>query len=182
MKKIFILIILFSNYCFSQTVHYEAENYSLMSGIGVYPCTEGGQCVGSIDNGDWIQYNVPSGNYLISMRIASINNGAKVQVGNRVIQIPNTGNWQGWKTITDTVTSTGVLKFISTGAGWNFNWFELSPIVNNPPPPIIDTTFNNKVYSLLNLIDSITTNTINGKGKFSLWIKGRVFNLNYTVQ
>lgn len=133
MKILFIALLL---PFITSAQHIEAENYNSMAGVGVYPATDagGGNCVGSIDNGDWIQYNVASGTYILTMRVASIY-GSAVLVSDNLITIPNTGGWQVWKTITDTITAGSTIRFTSVGQGWNINWFELTSIVNNPPPP-----------------------------------------------
>ncbi len=118
----------------------EAENYTSMSGVQKENCSEGGQNVGYIDTGDWMAYdniNFPtSGNYRIEYRVASavgggilstdINAGATV-LGQ--VNIPNTGGWQNWTTVSHTVTinaGTYPLGIYAVSGGYNINWIKIT--------------------------------------------------------
>ncbi|UOB18381.1 carbohydrate-binding protein [Abyssalbus ytuae] len=118
----------------------EAENYFNMSGVQVEACNEGGENVGYIDAGDWMAYasiNFPvSGNYLIEYRVASESGGgvlsADLNAGTTVLgqlDVPNTGGWQNWTTISHTVYVTAGTHafgvFAQTG-GWNLNWIKIT--------------------------------------------------------
>ncbi|WP_299213417.1 carbohydrate-binding protein [uncultured Aquimarina sp.] len=122
----------------SQTI--EAENYTSMSGVQNENCSEGGQNVGYIDTGDWVAYaniNFPSsGSYKIEYRVASavgggilsadINGGATV-LGQ--VNIPNTGGWQNWITVSHTVNiNAGTYPFgmYAISGGWNVNWIKIT--------------------------------------------------------
>ncbi len=119
--------------------HFEAENYTTMSGVKVGPCSEGGQCVGYVDAGDWLVYSIQvpqSGTYKVRYRVAApanttlssdLNAGA-TQLG--VVNIPATGGWDNWTTLTQTVTlPAGNQKFgiYAKGGQWNLNWIEIEP-------------------------------------------------------
>ena len=112
----------------------EAENYTAMSGIQTESCSEGGLNVGWIDNGDWMDYSVnpsSSGSYTINLRVASTGTTGICQIksGSTIlatVNIPNTGGWQNWTTISTTVNLTAGIQTIrlqATGSGWNINWW-----------------------------------------------------------
>jgi hypothetical protein len=125
---------------FSQTV--QAESYSQMSGVQTETTTDtgGGQDVGYIDTNDWLKYDnitVPStGSYLFEFRVASPNstgilsqdlNAGAIQLG--TINVPNTGGWQNWQTISRTVSiNAGTYNFgiFAKAGGWNINWWRIS--------------------------------------------------------
>jgi beta-glucanase (GH16 family) len=124
---------------FSTTI--QAENYSAMLGVQTEGTTDagGGLDVGYIDQGDWMAYNnitfPTSGTYTIQYRVASISgaklscdlNAGSIQLG--TANIPATGGWQNWTTISQTVTvNAGTYNFgiyAQTG-GWNINWFTIT--------------------------------------------------------
>ncbi|WP_394772843.1 glycosyl hydrolase family 18 protein [Flavobacterium sp.] len=120
----------------------QAESYSSMSGVQTESTTDtgGGSNVGYADTGDWMAYsniNFPtSGSYVIEYRVASAVSGAKIssdlnagtiQLG--AVNIPNTGGWQNWQTVSQTVNVTaGTYNFgiyIQT-TGVNINWFRIT--------------------------------------------------------
>jgi len=117
----------------------EGENYASMSGVKTEPCVEGGLNVGWLDKGDWMIYpiTVPAaGSYTFQYRVASPNanvsfstdlNGGATQLGS--VNVKNTGGWQAWTTVTQTVNlPVGSHNFgINAGTGgWNLNWFSYS--------------------------------------------------------
>ncbi|UYZ63109.1 glycosyl hydrolase family 18 protein [Hymenobacter weizhouensis] len=122
---------------FSTTI--QAEAFSNMSGVQVEACTEGGQNVGYIDQGDWLAYyNVTfptSGTYTIEYRVASLSgsrlssdlNAGAIQLGN--VDIPATGGWQTWTMVSQTVNvQAGTYNFgvYAQAGGWNLNWIRIS--------------------------------------------------------
>jgi len=120
----------------------QAESYSSMSGIQTEPTTDtgGGLNVGYADTGDWMAYsniNFPtSGSYVIEYRVASAVNGARIssdlnagtiQLG--AVNIPNTGGWQNWQTVSQTVNvNAGTYNFgiYIQSSGVNINWFRIT--------------------------------------------------------
>jgi uncharacterized protein YjdB len=128
--------------CDSTTLHIEAEDYSAMSGIRLQSCNDdvGGQNVGYIDGGDWMEYiiDVPvSGTYFIHYRVASreSNGGFDLTTDGVLIDqqvVPNTGGWQNWTTVvSEAITlQAGVQTFrftqTSGNQNWNLNWFEIN--------------------------------------------------------
>ncbi|HEX5682415.1 MAG TPA: carbohydrate-binding protein [Ideonella sp.] len=122
---------------FSTTI--EAESYSDMSGVQTEACSEGGQDVGWIDANDWMVWNVnlPSaGTYKVEYRVASQNGGGKLQLekagGSPIygaLDVPSSGGWQTWTTISHDVTLPAGEQQIAVKAlagGWNLNWLKIS--------------------------------------------------------
>lgn len=120
----------------------QAENYNTMSGVQTEATTDtgGGLNVGYCDTGDWMAYyniNFPtSGNYVIEYRVASAVTGGRlssdlnagtIQLG--AVNVPNTGGWQNWQTITQTVNvNAGTYNFgiYVQNTGFNINWFRIT--------------------------------------------------------
>jgi beta-glucanase (GH16 family) len=128
----------------------QAESYAAQAGTTTEACSDtgGGQDVGYISNGDWLQYNNvdfgSTGLHTINARVAS---GAASGVSGIIevhldsltnpavgtFSVANTGGWQSWTTVpgqinTTTGTHTVYLKFV-TGSGQDFvnlNWFTFS--------------------------------------------------------
>lgn len=119
----------------------QAEDYMAVSAVQTEPTTDdgGGLNVGYIDAGDWMAYadfNVPaSGNYIVEYRVASPNSGRSISLdlnaGSIVlgsVQVPNTGGWQNWQTVTQTVyidAGNYSLGIATPDGGWNINWFRI---------------------------------------------------------
>jgi len=122
----------------------EAESYSNMSGVQTETCadTGGGSDVGHIDAGDWMAYsnvNFPTtGDYIIQYRVASLSGGGKIsadlnagsiQLGS--IDVPSTGGWQNWTTISLTVhvtAGTYSMGLYAVTGGFNVNWLKVTPV------------------------------------------------------
>ncbi|NBD24810.1 carbohydrate-binding protein [Paenibacillus glycinis] len=123
----------------------EAEKFSAMNGVQLETTTDagGGQNVGWIDAGDWMEYkvNVPAaGVYTVQYRVASQGTTGQIQLksGSAVLattSVPNTGGWQNWQTISATASlSAGqsTLRVHASGAGFNLNWLSFArPQVQN---------------------------------------------------
>jgi Beta-1,3-glucanase/Carbohydrate binding module (family 6)/Ricin-type beta-trefoil lectin domain-like/Secretion system C-terminal sorting domain len=122
----------------------QAESYTSMNGIQVEGTTDtgGGSNVGYCDTGDWMAYssiNFPTtGSYLIEYRVASAVNGARIsadlnagsiQLGS--LDVPNTGAWQNWRTISHTVNvNAGTYNFgiFIQNSGVNINWIRITRV------------------------------------------------------
>jgi len=122
----------------------EGESYSVMAGVQLEPCVEGGQNVGWIDTGDWMVFpiNAPAGQYEVEYRVASIGGGAlnlDANAGNLLLgqaAIPATGGWQSWTTVSHVVTLPGGdidLGIFASQGGWNLNWFRITPLGGGGP-------------------------------------------------
>ena len=121
----------------------EAEQYVDMSGVQLEPCSEGGQNVAYIDQGDWMAYGAfrfpQSGTYEFEYRVASPGGGAlsaDLNAGEVVlgeVGIPATGGWQNWTTVRQTVSvNAGTYNFgiYARQSGWNINWWSVRLVSN----------------------------------------------------
>lgn len=131
-----------SNPGFTTTV--QAESYGSSAGVQLETTTDagGGQNVGYIDTGDWMAYNnvtIPStGTYRVEYRVANLNGGGRlsldVNAGANVLgymDIPSTGGWQNWTTVSHTVTiNAGTYNFgiYAQAGGFNLNWFRITKL------------------------------------------------------
>ncbi|SFE90686.1 Por secretion system C-terminal sorting domain-containing protein [Chitinophaga sp. CF118] len=122
----------------------QAESYSSMSGVTVEGTTDtdGGSNVGYIDTGDWMAYssiNFPtSGTYKVEYRVASLSGGGRLSLdlnaGSTILgylDVPSTGGWQNWTTISHNVTvnaGTYNVGIYAQAGGWNFNWIRITKI------------------------------------------------------
>jgi hypothetical protein len=125
---------------FASSNRIEAESYDRMRGVQTETCTDagGGKNVGYLDYLDYMHYplDIPeSGLYKVSYRVASLNGGGKfILAGNEVdldvVDVPKTGGWQNWTTITHYVNlnadDDSILYILVRGGGFNINWFEIT--------------------------------------------------------
>lgn len=135
--RFFNLLILFP--FFAQAQRIEAESFASSLGVNIYPNPDDGLCAGSIDNGDWMDYNnAVAGASTIAFRVATINSNAKFQIKQgslllATVAVPNTFGWYKWTTVTASISlSAGKLRIQSIGDGWNLDWIEIA--LMSPPP------------------------------------------------
>jgi hypothetical protein len=124
----------------------QAESANASAGTFVENCSEGGQNVGAIANGDWLQFNnVNFGSGGVRDFVARVASGAgggvsglvEVRIDSRgnapigSFALGNTGGWQNWVSIPGNAsnvsgTHTVFLTFTSgQGADFvNVNWFQ----------------------------------------------------------
>lgn len=119
----------------------EAEMFKDHSGIRMETTTDagGGFNAASTDDNDWMSYpiNIPTtGSYTLQVRVASPYNGGVLVLSRNgtdlgTINVPNTGGWQNWQTVSTTVYLTAgqqdLAIYVRKG-GWNINWFQLNPL------------------------------------------------------
>ena len=136
----------------------EAESFFASNDVQLEDSSEGGQNVGYINPGSFMAYeNVafPStGTYQIEYRVASAIGGGvlssdldagAVQLGQ--IDIPNTGGWQTYTTITQNVqVNAGTYNFgiFAVNGGWNIDWFRVTRVGNKDG---LNASANNSVSS-----------------------------------
>jgi hypothetical protein len=84
-----------------------ATRFAAKNGTKNAPCTEGGECIGFIENGHWVRYeqvDFGSGTEQMEIRAASASGGGIIEIrldrpeGELlgICPVPNTGDWQGW--------------------------------------------------------------------------------------
>nr|WP_250027500.1 carbohydrate-binding protein [Actinoplanes maris] len=124
----------------------EAESFNSSAGVQVEACSEGGQDVGYIGNGDWLQFNnVNFGTGGVRDFVARVASGAgsgvsgliEVRVDSRTsapigsFAFGSTGGWQNWQSIPGNVSNvTGThTVFLTFASGQpadfaNVNWIQ----------------------------------------------------------
>jgi beta-glucosidase len=115
----------------------EAESYSAMSGIQTEATTDvgGGENVGWIDAGDWMEYEClvqTAGTYEIVFRTACLDNAGRINFlrdGAELfsIDVPVTGWWQNWVSISEQAylpAGPCRIRIHAELGGFNLNWFE----------------------------------------------------------
>lgn len=124
-------------------------------GVDIENCSEGGVNVGWIQTNEWLEFTIDvatAGDYTLALRVArspSGNSSVKVLAGANstnlsdltgTMTVPNTGGWQNWQTISETVSLSGgeqILRIFMVGGNFNINYLELSSSVITPQPPVI---------------------------------------------
>jgi alpha-L-fucosidase 2 len=120
------------------TQRIEAEHYSAMVGVRTEGCGDvgGGQNLGYIDAGDWIEYALyaeKAGNYPLYLRFASAYGGGRANLLDTYLKplasvtFPTTGGWQTWQTYTNMIylpEGDSILRIAVTGSGFNLNYLE----------------------------------------------------------
>jgi len=109
-----------------------AANFNSMSGVSLEPCSEGGQAVTNIENGNWVAYNNVNLNGVNSFvaRVASAGFGGNIEIrldspsGTLIGTCPvsGTGGWQMFANVFGNVTGasgTHTVYLVFTGAGGN---------------------------------------------------------------
>ena len=85
-----------------------AAAFANQQGIQTADCSEGGQCIGWINDGDWVRYqqvDFGQGTEVVTIRAASVTNGGTTEVrldapNGKLLgtcAVPNTGGWQSWR-------------------------------------------------------------------------------------
>ena len=88
----------------------DAAGYAAQEGVRNAPCSEGGECIGFIEHGEWVRYDgveFGSGAESIELRVASASDGGLIEVRLDSPQgellgtcdVQSTGDWQQWTTL-----------------------------------------------------------------------------------
>jgi len=154
----------------------QAESWCQMSGVKTETTSDagGGLNVGYIDGGDWMTYsvNIPTtGTYKVSYRVAAAAGGGQIQLekagGSPVysnINVPSTGGWQNWQTISHNVVLPAGEQLIALSAitgGFNVNWLKVESTDTNPNPTPI-ATLQAETFSAMNGIQTESTSDSGG--------------------
>lgn len=172
----------------------EAEGYAAMSGVATETTADagGGQDVGWIDQGDYMDYSVnvaTAGQYSVGFRVATANAGASFQLTKTdgtvlaTVNVPNTGGYQTWQTVTATVTLTAgvqTLRMKSVAAPiWNINWMQFTSAT--PTGTAIPGKVEADSYSAMSGVATQSTSDAGG-GLNVAWIdKGDWMDYNVNV-
>lgn len=127
----------------------EAENFIKNVGLQLETTTDagGGQNIGYTNAGDYLEYRVrvaQTTEYHLELRIASAGAAGLLEVQQldengailnaRQFEIPVTGGWQTWKTITGSIpleSGSGILRLRIIRPEFNLNWIRFSPLIIN---------------------------------------------------
>ena len=111
--------------------------------VGIEPTSDtgGGYDVSWLNTGEWLEYTVnppdPTAKYSISLRVAAPAAGGQLRVRLNgtvlgTVQIPNTGGWQTWQTVTLPIVSLAggigsqALRLEVLTNGFSINWIGLT--------------------------------------------------------
>jgi alpha-N-arabinofuranosidase len=100
-----------------------AAEFSAQNGVQAAACSEGGQCIGWIEHGDWARYekvDFGKGTEQMQIRAASETTGGTIEIrldkpdGELLgtCPVPNTGGWQSWSTFQPKIKPTSGIKTI----------------------------------------------------------------------
>ncbi len=150
----------------------DCEMFNANMGMILEDCSDdgGGQNLGYIDPGDWVEYTVNvtgSGLYTVLIRTASNLNGGELIIQTPdaavldldTITLPPTGGWQAWATsytLVNLEAGTQRLRLYALTAGYNLNWVQfetgntipLATVVganSNSPGDIIEIHFDKEL-------------------------------------
>jgi dienelactone hydrolase len=153
----------------------EAENYANMSGVQKESTGDagGGQNLGYIDYGDWMDYSVnisSAGTYSVNLRVASPA-GGQLQIKNSsgnvlaTVNVPNTGGYQNWQTVSANVSlpaGSQTLRIYSTSNGWNFNWWEVGDAGGGTPASSSSSRIEAENYANMSGVQKESTGDAGG--------------------
>jgi hypothetical protein len=100
-----------------------AASFASQRGVQTAPCSEGGQCIGWIEHGDWARYagvDFGQGANQVEIRAASETTGGVIEVrldsaeGELLgaCSVPNTGGWQSWSSFHVKIKPTSGVKTV----------------------------------------------------------------------
>jgi len=175
----------------------QGESYATMSGVATETTSDagGGLDVGWISKGDQMSYNLnvaSAGTYTVNFRVSSALTGASFKMqdakGNilATVNVPNTGAWQTWTTVTASVTlpaGTQTVTIVSlTDNGWDFNWMQFALQVSVPSGKAIPGTIQAEDYdAVLGASTETTSDVGGGKDVNYLNYAGNQVSYNVTV-
>lgn len=125
----------------------EAENFVVNFGLQLEPTTDigGGQNIGYTNAGDYLEYRIrvpADGTYPLEVRIASNGTAGIMQAEQRnlsgtvlnsaTINLPVTGGWQTWRTVSVNMNLTegpGILRMRIVQPEFNLNWLRFLPML-----------------------------------------------------
>jgi hypothetical protein len=161
----------------------EAEKSILQSGTQKEGCSDtgGGQNVGYIDTGDWLDFALDvkeSGDYTVEYRVSSQSSGGKITLqvlgqttsNLATTNVNSTGGWQSWTTVNATVklnVGKQIIRTYFTAGGINLNWLNIIKITTgindfnhqgfiiypNPASEILNVEFSENNFNKIELFD-----------------------------
>ncbi len=160
------------NIAFNELSTTNQGGYYRNDAVDIEPCSEGGYNIGWIKSGEWLEYTTNitvSGSYIIESRVAAIASGKQfhIEIDNQnisgQINVPNTGGWQNWQTITTAVSLNAgekVLRIVMDSDDFNLNKLlvqHATDQVNQPPEVNLTSPISGSAYTTGQLVN-ITAN------------------------
>ncbi|WP_271766024.1 cellulase family glycosylhydrolase [Aquimarina algiphila] len=122
--------------------------------VDIEVCSEGGYNIGWIKTGEWLEYTVnveTAKTYTLESRVAAISSGRKFHIevdgqkSSGQIDVPNTGGWQNWQTVTTSVTlnkGVQVVRVVMDSDDFNLNYliFKNEENPSNQSPTVVITS------------------------------------------
>ena len=98
-----------------------ADSFAAQQGVQTADCTEGGKCIGWIENGDWVRYdnvNFGPGAEQVEIRAASVTEGGIIELRLNstdgpllgTCSVAHTGDWQSWSSFRAPIKPTSGVK------------------------------------------------------------------------
>ncbi len=103
------------------TARIPADRFAAQQGVQTAACSEGGQCIGWVNHGDWVRYDqvdFGSGAEQVEIRAASVTDGGIIELrlgstdGELLgrCNVTGTGDWQSWSSFTAKIKPTSGVK------------------------------------------------------------------------
>ena len=110
-----------------------AAGFAAQHGVQTAACSEGGECIGWVDHGDWVRYErVDFGprTEQMEIRVASATTGGVIEIrldgpdGELLgsCSVSNTGDWQSWTSVNAKIEPTSGVKTICLASRRNRSW------------------------------------------------------------
>jgi hypothetical protein len=127
------------------------------TGVDIELCSEGGYDVGWTSAGEWLDYAVnvaASGNYDVQARVATPIGGTTFHISFGGVSIgtfspPNTGDWQGWQTVTlsNVHLNAGqqTMQLVQDSGNINFAYIKVVAVTPPNTPPTISQVSNKTI-------------------------------------
>ncbi|MHA7056259.1 cellulase family glycosylhydrolase [Aquimarina sp. M1] len=112
--------------------------------VDIEQCSEGGFNIGWVQSNEWLEYTVDvttAGDYNVACRVAAITSGRQIhlEIDNQdisgAINIPNTGGWQNWQTVSASISlnkGIQVIRLFMDSNDLNINHLIFSEQVGTP--------------------------------------------------
>lgn len=130
-------------------------------GVGTEGCSEGGNNIGWVVNGEWLEYTSrvnQTGNYTVGFRVASPNDTRKLHLEvdgvniTGTVNIPNTGGFQTWQTasVPNIHLNAGdhIIRVFFEANDINFNYVEFTYTGDSNTPPVADFEVSSQTVCL----------------------------------
>lgn len=133
----------------------EAGEYNRMMGVQLEKTqdVDGFVNVGYIDAGDWLEYKIEvpqTGTWNVGFRFASTRSAVlNIYVDDAMLktqQLPNTGDWQNWETISAELQlneGVHIIRLQAVTPGFNLNWFSFDLISSGSSKISVNPKFFN---------------------------------------